>query len=161
MNYINKYKRILSFFIVLISLFCISYTYKINIDKNKIININLSQDNGYTFNIIYNNLIDNYDDKFSLFIKSIDNSPIILPLLVEIKLYNLFKTNNIKLCKVTIPKKNSYYIDSLNSNRILCIKDTKTSKNINFIKFAGPVDKSIIIIEKFEYRSQSIINFIL
>lgn len=152
MNYIYNYKKILLFFLILISLFSISNTYKINTDKNKIIIIDLSEHSGHRFYNIYNKLEKKYSEKFSLIIKSIGNNPIMLRLLVEEKSYNFFKTNKHELCKVSLFEKDLHYMHSLNNNRIICINDKKKSKNINFLKFSGPVDSSIIYREKFEYR---------
>ena len=66
MNYIYNYKKILLFFLILISLFSISNTYKINTDKNKIIIIDLSEHSGHRFYNIYNKLEKKYSEKFSL-----------------------------------------------------------------------------------------------
>ena len=92
--------------------------------------------------------------------ESIDNNPIIVPLLVEEKSYDYFKANKSKLCKIFLTEINFFYIDSLENNQIRCIANKKNYINLNFLKFVGPVDMSIIYREVFKYNSEDYIKLI-
>tara|TARA_B100000963_G_C22617985_1_gene668371 strand:- start:1550 stop:2050 length:501 start_codon:yes stop_codon:yes gene_type:complete len=160
MNYIRKFKFLLFSILIIFSIITINIIYKDNLKQNRFVIVDASLYAGIRHFNIYDDLKSNFDNKFSVILRSIDNSPSRTTFIVENSIHNYFQTYYKELCELITNNNKKMYYENLSEGKVKCFKNEKNIKKLFFIKLVGPVDNRIINKEYFFYKKNQYIRLI-